>query len=191
MKQYEKWMPLYIADYLADTSRLTLEQHGAYLLLIMDYWRNGPPPDEPAILARIVGASDPQWKAIAPTIRKLFQQENGLWRHKRIDFEIERAKTIQANLSERGKLGANTRWNKDTTSNATGNQQAMPNTMLADAPSPSPLPIPKTPLPKSKSTASSGKDIYERAEVLGLKRSVGEPMTMFVLRVASAEARSQ
>jgi hypothetical protein len=53
-------MPLYVGDYLADTGRLTTEQPGAYLLLILDYWRNGALPDD-SILATICGLSATAW----------------------------------------------------------------------------------------------------------------------------------
>jgi uncharacterized protein YdaU (DUF1376 family) len=35
------YMQFHIAEYLADTSHLTTEEHGAYLLLIFNYWQRG------------------------------------------------------------------------------------------------------------------------------------------------------
>ena len=35
------WMPLYVGDYVGDTLHLELDEHGAYFLLMMTYWRNG------------------------------------------------------------------------------------------------------------------------------------------------------
>lgn len=95
------WMPLFIGDYLADTRRLTLEQHGAYLMLIMDYWRNGPPPDSDPTLARILAISESDWKALRPVIEPFFTIEGGKWRHGRIDQEFSRAADKQKNFEIR------------------------------------------------------------------------------------------
>lgn len=85
------WMPLYVGDYLRDTRRLTLEQHGAYLLLIMHYWTEGSIPENDEETARILGCSIKRlpsiWQAIAP-----YFDENR--RHSRIDKELEKNRTI-------------------------------------------------------------------------------------------------
>jgi uncharacterized protein YdaU (DUF1376 family) len=91
-------MPLYIADYLRDTRRLTLAEHGAYLLLIMEYWTAGGLPDDDHQLARIVGTTRGQWLKIRPAMEGFFQDR---WTHKRIDSELARAAEISSNFRAR------------------------------------------------------------------------------------------
>ena len=48
------WMPLYIGDFLRDTTGLDAEMIGEYLLLYMAIWsKSGPLPNDNQKLARI------------------------------------------------------------------------------------------------------------------------------------------
>ena len=78
-------MPLYVGDYLADTTHLNAAQHGAYLLLILHYWRKGRLPDDDAQLAQISAMSLDEWRKHRPVIRAFF--DDG-WKHGRIEREL-------------------------------------------------------------------------------------------------------
>lgn len=96
------WMPLYIGDYLSDTAHLTCEQHGAYLLLIMHYWKTGGLPTDDDDLAQICRLSGKRWKSISKPIAKLFLPD---WRHKRIDAELQRTEIISTKRQIAGLKG--------------------------------------------------------------------------------------
>lgn len=66
------WMPLYVADYLADTAHLTAAEHGAYLLLIMHYWRAGKLPSDGRQIARIARMNAREWDRSRDTIAAFF-----------------------------------------------------------------------------------------------------------------------
>lgn len=112
-KKNDTWMPVYIGDYLADTSRLSTEQHGAYLLLLMDYWRNGPPLDDEDELASITKLSVSQWRKHSAKLRDFFTPTDGRLIQKRADIERARAGLISSKRSAAGKAGAAQRWGKD------------------------------------------------------------------------------
>lgn len=151
MKKTDGWMPLYVADYLADTTRLTTEQHGAYLLLIMDYWRNGPPEADDETLAQITKLPATQWRKHAQKLRALFSEHDGKLWHKRIEEERKKAGVISSSRSEAGKQGAAKRWGKtkakdiaNAMANAMANGMADPSQEAWQNDAPSPSPTPKT-----------------------------------------------
>ena len=100
------WMPLYVADYLADTQHLSTEEHGAYLLLLLHHWRQGQLPTDDERLARIAKLSVKDWLRIRPTIAEFFDSE---WRQKRAEFEREKAEQKVAARKAAGAAGARKR----------------------------------------------------------------------------------
>lgn len=105
------------------------------MLIIMDYWRNGAPPDNDEILASIARLPLTKWKKLRPSIVSLFKPENGIWHHKRVDEEMAKAGEITKERSAAGKAGAEARW-KQRHSKPIAN--AMANAQQNDAPSQSP-----------------------------------------------------
>lgn len=131
------WMPLYIGDYLRDTTRLTTAQHGAYLLLIMDYWTNGAPPDDDEVLASITKSNPEEWAKLRAAIASKFQIEDGVWRHSRIDQELEEAKENKQKRLERS-LKANLAKAAKATSKDTYKDALEDTVEVTPSPSPSP-----------------------------------------------------
>lgn len=96
-------MPLYIADYLADTGHLRTIEHGAYLLLIMHYWRTGALPPQDAKLAKITRLPLKAWtESVRPAVETLFQEG---WSHKRIDAELAKQDIIKTKRAMAGQRG--------------------------------------------------------------------------------------
>ena len=121
MKKVETWMPILVDKYLGDTTHLTTEQHGAYLLLLMTCWkRDGRLPAEDAQLAAIARLSISKWRASGPILMAFFSHENGHLTQKRLTVELVRAKVNLEQRSKAGKASAAKRESiKDSNENAT------------------------------------------------------------------------
>ncbi len=136
-KKTDAWMPLWIGAYLADTQHLTRDEHGAYFLLMMAYWRNkGPLLDDDKRLASIVKASPKEWQSLKQTLVEFFTVAGGTWTQKRIEAELNGSKERSSKAASRAKAGAQARW-KDRPGDASSMPQAllgdMQDTSLGDA----------------------------------------------------------
>lgn len=140
----DAWMPLWIGAYLADTMSLTTVQHGAYLLLLMAYWRERSPlVDDDETLRGITKTDRSEWKRMRPTLAKFFKVGDGVWWHKRVEKEMADADARSKTATGKAKAAAEARWGaapKHSTSNAPSIAHALHEDVLDECPTPSPLP---------------------------------------------------
>lgn len=147
----DAWMPLWIGAYLADTMHLSTVQHGAYLLLLMAYWRAGAAlPDDDEELRAIARCDASEWKRVRPKVEKFFRVENGAWWHKRVEAELASADNRKQAAAERAEKAAAARWKdkpRNPSGDARGHPQAflkhsssIPENMLEECSTPSPTP---------------------------------------------------
>ena len=98
------YIQLYVSDYLADTMHLSTEEHGAYLLLIMNYWQTGKPIPKNR-LARISGLND-RWHSVEPSLTEFFKDDGESWIHGRIEGDLKVAREAQEQRARAGKASA-------------------------------------------------------------------------------------
>jgi len=99
------WMPIYWGDYDKDTGDLGALEHGAYLMLIKHYWcKAAPLPMDHVKLARIACCTPAEWSRIKGTVLGFFEEGESVYRHGRIDRELEKA---QSKYEKRSNARAN------------------------------------------------------------------------------------
>ncbi|WP_254685093.1 YdaU family protein, partial [Shigella flexneri] len=102
------YMQLYIADYLADTMHLSAEEHGAYLLLMFNYWQTGKPIPKNR-LAKIARLTNERWVDVEPSLREFFCDNGDEWMHLRIEEDLASVREKLTKKSAAGKASVQAR----------------------------------------------------------------------------------
>lgn len=107
------FMPVDVDAYFGATRHLTTEQHGAYLLLLMEAWRrpNCVLPDDDDLLAAWAGLSVKEWKQSKSLIMAFWtlDKRSKGWTQKRLKKERKYA----ASVRQKKRDAAASRWKKD------------------------------------------------------------------------------
>jgi uncharacterized protein YdaU (DUF1376 family) len=132
MSQYPS-MPLFVDAYLADTTHLSAEEHGVYLLLLMAMWRrNGWVPEDDKDLARMCCVSRYKWALIKRRLRPMLIFQDGEISQKRLlklfnyDRNCERPFWKKNNKNIHEKNGSGSSKNKDLFDDSRARDQPNP-----------------------------------------------------------------
>ena len=123
-----QWYKHFPGDYARDTPHLTLEQHGAYRLLLDFYYASGKPlPPDIETLSAICKTQTVSGKKAIGFIADTFFPLNGdgLRHNKRADLELEKAKTRAEINKQVGKLGGRPRKTHEVSRNNPNQNQIL------------------------------------------------------------------
>jgi len=102
------YIQLYAADYLADTVHLSTDEHGAYFLLILNYWQTGKPIPKNR-LQSITKLSNERWTDVEQSLKEYFNDDGKCWQHDRLDADLIGVGNSQKQRSNAGKASAEAR----------------------------------------------------------------------------------
>ena len=115
------YMQLYVADYLADTAHLTTLEHGAYLMLMFNYWQRGESfkaNDERSLnkrLATVARLSVSEWDEVKGSLSEFFDVTDTEWSQARIERDLAAVNAKSTKAKQAGKASAERRLNERST----------------------------------------------------------------------------
>jgi uncharacterized protein YdaU (DUF1376 family) len=101
-------VPFYMDAYLADTTHLTTEEHGAYLLLLFATWRSPDCSlkDDDTFLAQVAKVSLDRWnKRLKPVMLPFWQVKDGRWTQKKQQSVREKLGVIAEKRAKAARQG--------------------------------------------------------------------------------------
>lgn len=103
-------MPFLVDAYVADTTHLSLEEHGAYLLLLFAMWRrDGYIEDNDRDNARMLGVGPRVWQRLKPRLMPFFTVMGGRITQDNLQKQWNYARENSLRQSEKGKAGVRAR----------------------------------------------------------------------------------
>jgi uncharacterized protein YdaU (DUF1376 family) len=159
-------MPYFGDAYMADTRHLTLEEHGAYHLLLLIAWRSPDCtlPDDDRRLAQMLGVTARKWAALKPVIMGFWTLAENGWEQKRLTKE----RRWVEEKSRKNKGAAEQRWGaKSQETKGTDNANASANGCAdvdANGYAPPPPPGSNEPVVSSKDDSPSDDEPSLRPE---------------------------
>jgi len=98
------YMPIFIGDYLRDTTDLTTEEHGAYFLILMSMWTSGGSLPERK-LGAVARVPADRWPGVWETLSRFFEVSDGRVTQGRLAEELSNAAAKREQARENGLRG--------------------------------------------------------------------------------------